>query len=146
MEPILLVFGAVGCALAVAWLLRGRAERSASLLYGALGQRSSGCHVPALVDRGDFIRPEARWLVAVFTSAACDTCSAVVEAARFLECDEVAVCELEVGQASEIHERYGIDAVPVLIAADAEGVVRRSLVGPASAADLWSAVAGLRGS
>jgi len=146
MEPILLVVGAVACALAVAWLLRSRVRSRASLHYGAFGLRNDGWRVPALVDRADFVSPEAPWLVAVFTSAACDTCAAVIEKARFLECDEVAVCEIEVSQAPELHERYRIDAVPILIAADSAGVVQRSFVGPTAAADLWSAMAELRGS
>src|ERR687895_58960 len=34
--------------------------------------------------------------------------------------------------------RYAIDAVPLLVLADAEGVVRASFVGPPSATDLWA--------
>ena len=37
--------------------------------------------VPAQLDRADFDRPEAPWLVVVFTSATCETCAAVWERA-----------------------------------------------------------------
>ncbi len=143
MEPLLLVVGAVACALAVAWLLGGRASGGAARL-GLAGRAGNGASLPALLDRRDFARPDAPWLVAVFTSASCDTCGAVVAKARLLDCEDVAVCELEVGEAPEIHRRYRIDAVPLVIAADAEGVARRWFVGPVASAELWAALAELR--
>lgn len=100
--------------------------------------------IPDQLDRADFPRPDAPWLVAVFTSASCSTCAGVWERARHLDSDVVAVCDLEVGAARAVHERYGIDAVPLVLVADAEGVVRRSFIGPLTATDLWAAVAELR--
>ena len=44
----------------------------------------------------------------------------------------------------ELHERYEISGVPMVLIADAEGVVRQSFVGPVTATDLWAAVAGIR--
>jgi hypothetical protein len=76
--------------------------------------------VPMQVDRADFERPDAPWLVAVFTSATCDSCRGTFEKATVLGCDEV------------------------LVVADAEGVVRASFVGPPTATDLWAAVAEVR--
>ena len=38
--------------------------------------------VPAQLDRDDFDRPDAAWLVAVFTSATCDACAGVWEIGR----------------------------------------------------------------
>ncbi len=40
--------------------------------------------VPAQLDRADFARPDAPWLVAVFTSATCDSCAKAVERANVL--------------------------------------------------------------
>ena len=42
-------------------------------------------HVPTSVDRADFVRPTADWLVVVFTSATCGTCAATWEVARQLD-------------------------------------------------------------
>jgi hypothetical protein len=100
--------------------------------------------VPSQLDRDDFARPDAPWLVAVFTSATCDTCKGVVAKARPLESPELAVVEVEAVEQRDVHRRYGIDAVPLLLVADAEGVVRGSLVGPASAAEIWTAVNDVR--
>ncbi|MGI9119153.1 MAG: TlpA family protein disulfide reductase [Acidimicrobiales bacterium] len=100
--------------------------------------------VPSQLDRADFVRPDTPWLVAVFTSATCATCPKVVAKAGPLESPEVAVEEVEVGARGDLHRRYGIDAVPCLVVADAEGVVRASFVGPPNAADLWTTLADLR--
>jgi hypothetical protein len=100
--------------------------------------------VPAQVDRQDFARPDAPWLVAVFTSATCSTCAGVYDKAAALASDAVAVDEVEVAARPDEHERYRIDAVPTLVIADAMGVVRASFVGPVTAADLWAAVAEAR--
>ena len=51
--------------------------------------------MPAQLDRDDFARPEAAWLVAVFTSATCHTCADVVAKAGVLATDDVAVDVLE---------------------------------------------------
>ncbi len=100
--------------------------------------------VPAQLDRGDFASPDAPWLVAVFSSATCSTCAGVVAKARVLGCAEVAVDEVEVGDRREVHRRYAIEAVPITVLADAEGVVRAAFVGTVTATDLWAAVAEAR--
>ena len=100
--------------------------------------------VPAQLDRADFERPTAPWLVAVFTSATCDSCAKAMDKARVLASDEVAVEEVEVGARPEVHRRYHVDAVPTIVVADDEGVVRASFVGPPPATDLWAAVAEAR--
>jgi hypothetical protein len=101
--------------------------------------------VPTLLDRADFARPDVPWLVVVFSSATCAGCHEVVDAARPLESDAVAVEEVESAARRELHERYSIDAVPTLVVADTEGVVRESWVGPVSAAELRDRLAELRG-
>jgi hypothetical protein len=100
--------------------------------------------VPSQLDRDDFDRPDAPWLVAVFTSATCETCANVVIKVRPLESTDVAIQEVEAVARRDLHQRYAIDAVPMLIVADAEGVVRGSLVGPASAEEIWLAVSDVR--
>lgn len=101
-------------------------------------------NVPEQLDRADFARPEAPWLVAVFTSDTCDMCADVASKAAVLESADVAVANLEFKNQREIHERYKIDAVPTLVIVDAEGVTRRSFLGPMTATDLWAAVAEAR--
>ncbi len=100
--------------------------------------------VPTQLDRADFDRPGAEWLVAVFSSSTCLACAATWDKAALLASDAVAVQELEAVEAKAIHDRYGIDAVPLVLVADAAGVVRRSFVGEPTATDLWAALADLR--
>jgi hypothetical protein len=104
----------------------------------------TGYSVPAQLDRNDFVRPDAPWLVAVFTSATCDTCATVWTKARYLESDAVAVQELEYVAERALHDRYAVEAVPTTLIVDAEGVVQRSFLGPVTATDLWAAVAEAR--
>ncbi len=100
--------------------------------------------VPRQLDRADFDRADAPWLVAVFSSATCDSCATVVRKSAVLASADVVVQNVEVGAQGDLHKRYGIEAVPTIVVADAEGVVRASFVGPPSATDLWAAVAEVR--
>ncbi len=104
----------------------------------------TGWTVPEQLDRDDFAHPDAAWLVAVFTSSTCDSCSAVMATAAPLESGEVVVQEVEVGTQRALHDRYAIDAVPMVLIADAVGVVRDHHVGPVSATHLWGSLAELR--
>jgi Thioredoxin len=101
-------------------------------------------HVPEQVDRRDFSRPDAAWLVVVFTSATCDVCRSVAEKAAVLESGDVAVAEVEHGAARRMHERYRVEAVPTTIVCGADGVTRAGFIGPVTATDLWAAVAEVR--
>ena len=96
---------------------------------------------PAQLDRADFDRPDAPQLVVVFSSATCSTCASMVTKAEALSSASVVVQEVEVTARPELHQRYGIDAVPITVVADVEGVVRASFVGPASAEELWASLA-----
>src|SRR5438874_3268413 len=80
--------------------------------------------VPDQLDRADFERPGAPWLVAVFSSATCDSCADAVETARLLASADVVVQEVEVAERADLHHRYNVEAVPTLILADRDGVVR----------------------
>jgi hypothetical protein len=100
--------------------------------------------VPSQLDRADFERPDAPWLVAVFSSATCASCAGALDKARPLASSEVVVQDLEVQDHRELHDRYAIEAVPMVVVADDEGVVRASFIGTPTAADLWAALAELR--
>jgi hypothetical protein len=100
--------------------------------------------VPAQLDRRDFGRPEAPWLVVLFSSSTCETCRGVLGKVLPLGCDAVAVQEVDAVADQSLQERYAIDAVPAVVVADADGVVRASFVGPVTAADLWATLADLR--
>jgi hypothetical protein len=100
--------------------------------------------VPAQLDRSDFDRPESPWLVAVFSSSTCLACADTWEKASVLASDDVAVQEVEATARRDLHERYRVEAVPMVLIADAEGVVRASFLGPLTATDLWATVAEVR--
>lgn len=99
---------------------------------------------PAQLDRGDFDRADAPWLVVVFSSATCDVCRGVVDKARVLASDDVAVVDVEFTAQRSLHERYAIDAVPTTVIADSRGVAVATFLGPVTATDLWAAVAEAR--
>jgi hypothetical protein len=101
--------------------------------------------VPAQLDRADFDAPDCPWLAALFTSATCLSCAKVEQMVQPLASPQVAVTVLPWQEHKETHERYGIEAVPCFVLADAEGVVRHSFVGSdVTATDLWAAVAEAR--
>ena len=102
--------------------------------------------VPSQIDRSDFVRPVAPWIVLAFTSATCQTCSDIERKVRVLETNSVAIQILEYTAERELHERYKIDAVPAVLMADADGVVQANFLGPVSATDLWAALARARDS
>lgn len=100
--------------------------------------------IPDHVDRRDLARPDAPWMVALFSSATCLACRATWEKARALESDDVAVQDIDAVADKALHERYGVDAVPLLLVLGPDGTVRTSFLGEPSAADLWAAVAEAR--
>ena len=98
--------------------------------------------LPSQLDRADFAG--AGWMVAVFTSDSCSTCSDVVRKAEVVGCDDVSVSVVSFQARRDLHERYDIDAVPCLVIADGDGVVHDGFLGPVTATDLWAAVAEAR--
>lgn len=99
--------------------------------------------VPKQLDRHDFPRPGAPWLVALFSSTACDSCQGLAPKLVPLESGDVAVCEIEAEKQGDLHQRYELAAIPTTVVADADGVVRRAFVGAFTATDLWAALAEL---
>lgn len=136
MERLLVTLAIAAAVAAVAVVVRRRR------VVDPPTQRNST--VPVQLDRADFDRPDAPWLVAVFSSATCDACAVVLEKAGVLRSNEVAVVDVEYGAARALHARYGIDTVPTLVIADHQGVVGAAFVGEMTATDLWAAIADLR--
>jgi hypothetical protein len=99
---------------------------------------------PTQLDRADFARPDAPWLVVLFTSGNCDSCAGLYDKAVTLESTEVAVTEVEYFANRALHQRYHVDAAPTTLVADDHGVVRASFLGAFAAPELWTAVAELR--
>jgi hypothetical protein len=100
--------------------------------------------VPRQLHREDFPRPDAAWLVALFSSDTCEGCAPMWSRVAALESDDVAVVDVSWQADRALHERYQISGVPMLLVADADGVVRRAFVGSVSSTHLWAAVAGAR--
>lgn len=136
MDRLLLALAIAVVAGGVALAMRRRTDAPTQAVRG---------HVPEQLDRGDFDEPGTPWLVALFTSATCDTCADVRAKAEVLAVDDtVAVSVAEFPNRRDLHDRYHIDAVPLVVVADNAGVVRRSFLGPVTATDLWAAVAAAR--
>jgi hypothetical protein len=135
MTQVLLVALAMVFAVGVSAVLRKR--RTDAPTQGSF-------HMPTQLDRGDFESPQSPWLVAVFTSATCNTCADVANKATVLASRDVVVQRIDYTENPELHRRYNIDAVPTLVIADQRGVVRNGFLGPVKAQDLWAAVAECR--
>lgn len=99
---------------------------------------------PTQLDRGDFDDADRPWLVAVFTSATCDSCRDVTAKAKVLASAEVVFQDIPWQERKDLHVRYAVEVVPTTVLADAEGVVRASFVGAPTATDLWAALAEAR--
>jgi len=137
MDRIVVAVVLAAVAVGVAWVLQRRRTDAPT-------QPASGFEAPAQLDRSEFVRPDAPWLVTVFTSSTCSTCAEVWSKARLLDSDMVAVQEVEVAEDPELHSRYAIEAVPIVAIADSDGVVRTSFLGPVTSTHLWAAMAELR--
>lgn len=136
MERALLVVALVVLALVVAAVVRRRQPDA------PIGSRD--WEVPAQLDRADFAEPSKPWLVAVFTSNTCDSCESATAKAAVVAGANVAYQVVPWQDRKDLHERYGVEVVPMILVADVEGVVQRSFIGVPSATDLWAAVAEAR--
>ena len=129
--PVALVIVATAVA---AWLRRRRPEPPTQSHY----------QVPLQLDRSDFDGADKPWIVVVFSSTTCPTCSEAVAKASVVACADVAVHEVSYQARRDLHTRYAIEAAPTTIVADRDGVVQAAFVGVPSATDLWAAVAEAR--
>jgi thioredoxin-related protein len=100
--------------------------------------------VPAQLDRADFSRADAPWLVVLFSSETCAGCASMREKTRVLAAADVAYQDVSYQNDRDLHRRYNVEAVPLVVIADEAGVVVNSFVGEVSATDLWAAVATAR--
>jgi hypothetical protein len=100
---------------------------------------------PAQLDRLDFPRPDAPWLFVLFSSRTCDSCRPMADRVAALESEAVATVDVEAFADKELHSRYRIEGVPMVVLADAEGVVRAGFVGSVDAWELEEALATARG-
>lgn len=100
--------------------------------------------VPAQLDRSDFVRPDAPWLVVLFSSATCESCQAVAAKAQLMASHDVAYEDVSYQTSRARHERYAIDVVPMTLLADRDGVVKASFIGTPATTDLWAAIATAR--
>lgn len=132
---VVLVVIAMALAVGISLILRRRAADAPT---------QGGFQMPTQLDRGDFISPEAPWLVAIFTSSTCDACADVANKAMVLASKEVAVQRIDYIDNQDLHKRYKVEAVPTLVIVDNRGVVRNGFLGPMKAQDLWAAVAECR--
>jgi thioredoxin-related protein len=136
MERVLLAVGIALVVFALALLLQRRRPDPPSQRQWA---------VPAQVDRADFQRPGAPWLVAVFSSSTCDACAAVLDRAQTLTSADVVVEDVEFNARRDLHQRYNIETVPMLVIADRQGVVRGHFIGTPTEGEVESAFAQLTG-
>ena len=135
MERILIAAALIVVAVAVAVVLQRRRPQPPT---------QSRWAVPTQLDRDDFAGADHPWLVAVFTSATCESCGRATAKASVLASPAVAYEEIPYQSRRDLHDRYGIEAVPCIVVADDEGVVRASFIGVPTATDLWAAVAEAR--
>jgi len=134
MERLLLALAIVAAAALVSGVVRSKRRSDPPT--------QSRRELPSQLDRSDF--EGDGWLVAVFTSEACNTCADVVRKAEVMRSDQVSVAIAPFQLRNDLHERYRIDAVPCLVIADPDGVVHDGFLGPVTATDLWAAVANAR--
>ena len=100
--------------------------------------------VPAQLDRADFPRPDAPWIVVLFSSRTCDSCAPMADKVAALESDVVATCDIEAVDRPDLHRRYGVEGVPTVVLAGPDGVVRAGFVGAVSTSELSAALADAR--
>ena len=140
MERLAVAAVLIVVAVVVARLLERR--RPAAPTQG--GGVRAGWVPPAQLDRADFAGGDRPWLVAVFTSATCESCKATTAKARVLESPQVAFQDVPWQDRKDLHDRYRVEVVPLTLLVDPDGVVQASFVGEPSATDLWAALAEAR--
>ena len=129
---LLVALAVIVVAVVVAWLLERR--RPAPPTRDAYP-------VPAQLDRQDFPRPDAPWLFVLFSSRTCHSCGPMVSRVCNLESETVATVQVEAKADKALHDRYRIEGVPMVVLADADGVVRAGFVGSVDSWELEEALA-----
>ncbi len=91
--------------------------------------------LPRQVHRHDLDGGTRPWLVVLFSSRGCASCRVVEEAIAGLADPEVALREVVYEDEPGLHARYRVPGVPMLLVADADGVVRAGWLGPLGRAE-----------
>jgi hypothetical protein len=135
-ERLLIAAALVVVAAAVAFVLNRRRPQAPT---------QGRVPVPAQLDRADFPDADKPWLLVVWTSKTCESCEQATAKARVLRSDTIGYVEVPWQDHKDLHARYGIEDVPLIVLADHEGVVRTSFVGAPEFGDLVSAVSAATG-
>ena len=123
-------------------LLSSAASLTAVLLR-KLNKRNfltSGWSIPGHLSREDFRFTNEPWLVVIFSSESCETCKPLVAESMKLSSLGIAIQEIAVETNKDLHEKYGIDAVPMLLLVDKFGVVRSSHLGPTNSEEVRNSI------
>ena len=131
MTRSLIAIGVILIALLLAWAYQRR-----NSTYAASPSVAPTYSVPKKLERWDFTHPNHNWLLVVFTSKSCSTCAGVINAAQQLASSSVAIQEVEYNAQRDLHARYGIAVVPLVILVDKDGMVVASHAGAATAEEL----------
>lgn len=131
--PLALILGAVACLVALV------ASRRRVRWRGVLASPD----IPSTLDRAAFVRAGLDvsgkpWLVAVLTDGNCRTCGSALDRLSPVAGPTVAVVEVDADHHTELHDAYGVDAVPLTLVADGEGAVQAWILGPPTAGDIAS--------
>ncbi len=137
---IIVAAALIAVATVIAWRLDRRPGHAAAVPIPVRDR----AHVPAQLDRDDFPHPEAAWLLVLFSSPACGGCAEMSTKVAVLETEDVAVCEVDYATRRELQEKYLVDAVPLVLVADSEGVVRAHTFGNVPASDVRATVSRAR--
>lgn len=100
--------------------------------------------VPRQLDRADFPEPTVPVLVAYFWSRTCDSCEGLGPLLASLAADDTVIAAAEATDDRALHRRYEVQAIPMILISDGDGVVRRAFVGAPEPADLFAAVSAVR--
>lgn len=135
MERYLIALGVLAAALVIAGFLRGRRKPAVA--------PSRDWHLPSHIEPSDVGAGAGRWAVVLFSSTTCETCRSVRDAAAPLESDTVAVVDVPYQSRRDLHDRYGIEAVPATVVMAPDGDVRAAWIGVIEPGHFWSVVSEL---
>ena len=115
---LVLLLGAF--AISVAYIANNRRTDSPSVPKSSL---------PIQVDRNDFEMPGMKWLLVFFSSESCSSCIQVREILSDIPLNSIHIQEVSFPQEKNLHTRYAINSVPIVLIANLEGVVTWSYAG-----------------
>ena len=99
--------------------------------------------LPYQLDRSDFNDPSIEWIFVLFTSDKCDACDLVLSEVSKISLPNVVVQNINYATNKSLHVRYEIDAVPILLLADQQGIVQWSFAGVPPSIEISEALVNL---